>query len=72
MPQRYTQGGLMEKLADREIEALDLFSRGMQQSRIAFELNCSIQQVKNIMRDTRNKLGANTTAEAVRLYYSKV
>ena len=52
-------------LDSREIQALSYLASGYKQVEIPGLMNCSIQSVKNLIRDIKNKTGSNTTEQAV-------
>ena len=54
-------------LDKKEITVLSLLASGYKQVELPQSLNCSLQSIKNILRDIKNKTGSNTTEQAVYL-----
>jgi DNA-binding NarL/FixJ family response regulator len=58
---------LGQRLSNREIEVLVLLSKGEQLNQLPLYLHVSFGVARNYARSARIKLGATTTAHAVRL-----
>lgn len=52
-------------LDNREVLTLSYLAIGYKQRELPDVLNCSIQTVKNVIRDIKNKTGSNTPEQAV-------
>ncbi|GLS27763.1 response regulator transcription factor [Marinibactrum halimedae] len=55
----------MIAISERQLEAIQHTSQGMQQKEIALRMNCSIKNVKNLLSEARFKMNARNTLEVV-------
>jgi two-component system nitrate/nitrite response regulator NarL len=59
-------------LTDREIELIELFSKGLSSKEIAFQLNVSYFTVDTHKKNIFKKMNINSTVELVKFYYENI
>jgi two-component system nitrate/nitrite response regulator NarL len=63
---------IKSKLTDREIELIELFSKGLSSKEIAFQLNVSYFTVDTHKKNIFKKMNINSTVELVKFYYENI
>jgi DNA-binding NarL/FixJ family response regulator len=63
---------IKSKLTDREIELIELFSKGLSSKEIAYQLNVSYFTVDTHKKNIFKKMNINSTVELVKFYYENI